>query len=740
MPGFAAGQTVTFRSGEHAVFSRLVLDIPIGADWEILPVPGGYRLQMDREIEFDTRRAFDRIPRTRLSELATDSRAGALDLRLDCDCFVTAFLFRPDKLVIDINDGPPPEGLPSRRSELSASGPVQGSAQVRLPDILPLGDPPRFMDAIADNPFAPQTDALSRILRSGSGAALSDQVPRQRPDTALEARLRDSFAAALDDGFLDPRPDRPALPHETAGGANDPHLSADPDPPLAEAAAALRGLRIETAQDPVALGLPRQTLANDGAPCLDDHFFDLASWGDHRPFAEQMSEHAQLASESAESLSSSAIEKLARLYLYFGFGDESLQLLALDGVRSVDREVLAAIARVLDDRPQGGATPLAGQEGCTGTVALWAVLARGSLANTTDPERTAAATAQRLLPSPIRAQVGLRLSELFLDMGDPVTAARILDDTGTEDMAALARAGLVEAEIVRQVQGPGAAVEHLARLAETEVRLTANGLAGLIELSLTEGKAVSDETLLLAAATRSEMRNLPEVQRLAVAEFRTLVSSRRFDDAITFLEVDFDPLDMDIGAELAGELYEAMAEVMQDGEFLTLAFSPRPADPGPRAENAIARRLLELGFLHEAESLASLPAVGNVMAERRHLRAELALAREMYGSVATILGGMQGARAEALRAQAREALEAGEPQDGIALPAVQDAETAALPNTAEFPPFPERRGEPGATDSPELPPLAAGRAMLDEAGALRERALSALEDMSTDRTPAPAAF
>lgn len=736
-PGAALAQTITFRSGEHPDFSRLVLDIPIGANWEVLPIQGGYRLQMADGISYDTSRAFDRIPRTRLRALVPDNGAGVLDLLLACDCVVSAFLFRPDKLVLDISDGPLPEDITPPVSGTAAPAPAPEPSGASLPTILPLGHPLGLVDVDARVRVFHRPNMSSPLPELAAEVAAQSQTERLLHDTTLNATLRESFSAALGIGLLAPRTSDVAGP---SIGARDPSLPADPLSTSLQVPSIRPGIRIETAADPVAVGLPRERLSDDGTVCLDDRLFDLASWGDERPFAEQMAELASHTVDAADTLSTDGIEMRARLFLHFGFGDEAVQLLALDGKRSVEREILVTIARILDERPQAGSTPLSGQEGCTGTVALWRILARESLGDTTDAERAAALTAHRLLPSPTRAQIGLRLSELFLDIGDPVTAARILDERGTTDIASLARAALAEAEILRQAEGPATAVEHLAALAQTEPRLTAGGLADLIELTLAEGKPIADETLLLAESIRTEMRMHPDTQRLTIAELRALVALRRFEEAIGFATAHRESFGEELAEELIGELYEGIAEIMPDSEFLELAFSPRPVDPGARAENAIARRLLGLGFMTEAEILADRPAVGDAMAERRHLRAEIALAREDYDSVADILRGMQGPRAEDLRAQAHVLLTTDGRQTG---PRPPTASGAAPPRSTEAVNVLQDaapRDIGSADEASDLPPLAAGRALLGESVGLRERALATLADVMTDDTPTTPAF
>ncbi len=602
--GKAFAETITFRSGEHATFSRLVLDIPRAAEWQISPAPDGYVLTMDPRHRFDTSRAFDRIPRTRLAELRHGDVPGQLGLVLDCDCHVTAFLFRPDKLVIDIVDGPGPDAgtaeQETARPQADRIGPVAGTGV----SLLPLGMPTTPLGS-ADRASAAGSDPVNDARLFDS--SLLDQSAREDSDvgseeaariTELETTLLESLARAGTQGILDFRHERPAS--EPPDLPPEPLVPADPvaqDPSVSDLSP---GLRIETALDQFRNSASPRLATEEGEACLPDELLDLAAWGDDRPFGVQIGERQAQIIDAAGSLSDEGVLQLARAYLYFGFGEEALSALALSEGSSVERDVLIAIARVLDGREGGSHAVFAGQRGCTGIVALWAALERGNLAGTSESERTAMQRAQQQLPLPIRAQIGVRLSELFLGVSDPAAAAQILDETGSKDTSGALRANLLEAEIARQTEGNAAAIDRLARLAAGDPRMEPLALAELTDLYIAEGQTVPEATIELVATLRHEHRGSEAEAILALAQIRALLFADRFDEALSLRRQELGGLDAETLSSIDRETFVAAASRLDEDSFLPLVFGLDPADLPAEAAAAIKARLLSLGFAEEA--------------------------------------------------------------------------------------------------------------------------------------------
>ncbi len=95
-------------SGEHAGFSRLVIQLPAPAPWILGKTIAGFELRIaDPALELDTTRIFSRIPRSRITNVGQPG-PGRLSISLGCDCPVDSFELRPGRIVIDVRDGPDP--------------------------------------------------------------------------------------------------------------------------------------------------------------------------------------------------------------------------------------------------------------------------------------------------------------------------------------------------------------------------------------------------------------------------------------------------------------------------------------------------------------------------------------------------------------------------------------------------------------------------------------------------------
>ena len=72
----AESQALIARSGEHDEFSRLVFEVPAGTQWSLTQQDRLARLKTNLpDVRYETSQVFQRIPRSRLSNL-TQARAG----------------------------------------------------------------------------------------------------------------------------------------------------------------------------------------------------------------------------------------------------------------------------------------------------------------------------------------------------------------------------------------------------------------------------------------------------------------------------------------------------------------------------------------------------------------------------------------------------------------------------------------------------------------------------------------
>lgn len=100
LSSMASATTLPVQGGEHADFTRLVVPLPDGADWD-LQVMGQQAILRIDGADFDTSRTFDKIPRDRLESTAVTE--GSLTLGLACDCVLRRSIV-DRHLVIDISN------------------------------------------------------------------------------------------------------------------------------------------------------------------------------------------------------------------------------------------------------------------------------------------------------------------------------------------------------------------------------------------------------------------------------------------------------------------------------------------------------------------------------------------------------------------------------------------------------------------------------------------------------------
>ena len=610
------------RSGDHPTFARLVFAIAPGRDWDLARDGTGYALSIDGADGFDPSEVFDRITRSRIAGLRVASNNGSNGLTIDlaCDCHADAFLWRPDRLVVDIVDGPAPDDSPfepSQTTALAAPAADPPSGQM-MPSILPvvfgLQDPLRPIDGM---PIGPTP-------RGAIADPTSDhQTAPHRPDSfvaATEAALMSDLAAAVELGMIEMGSDRTAPVSE-----GDPHSDpehpdttdnrpgSEPVPGHATQTGAVPGLASRTA----VVELP-STGPLTGA-CPPGDAYDVPSWTDpSSDFSTQLGHlRAQLFSENGAP-DGMALVSLSRLYVAHGLGREAAQLLTLvEDTTTPDIRALAVMTAVVEGEP----VPAAAITGCTGAAQLWSALATGGFAAMSSADKSAALAAFAVLPAPAKGRIGPALASILAAAGDTAGAGAVLTGTMRSPAADLVETAAAETELTLVADGPERASALADEIIGTEETLSPEAVVTAIDLALRTGRPVTVETISLAQALRFEHRGTEVAARLASAEIRAHLAANRFDVAFALLS-EMQPT---LGPERMESLFEeatlAISERGSQSDFLGFAFAPFAGPVAPAAVNSVAARLLDLGFAERAADLLAEPVVGAALAQRVALRA-----------------------------------------------------------------------------------------------------------------------
>lgn len=646
LPGGLAAQEVTVRSGEHGSFTRLVFDIPPGAEWQL--EQAGQRVSLgfgDRGLRLEAGQVFARIDRSRLADLLP--REGGADLMLACACVAEAFVLRERMLVVDIRPGavpaepaavepgPAPPATPLLAEQASLAADL---ARVRVAGLPGIGPEP------AEDPLLP---------RMPSGAV---KPKRQKPagemadPMEIGAQLAEDLAMAATEGILDaattPRPERQAPPAPAAALAEAEDTAA---PDLAGQLA--QGLS----------GLDRERMAGHrvkvgGTQCLPDSRLRIGDWGD--PEAEI---NALLANRRSavfgefDRIDDEAVLQYAKALLHYGFGAEARATLDLHG--DGGPELLRAMARLIDLHPRGAA-PFEGQTQCPGLAALWSLLALPDDPGAHMVETAAVLRGFELLPVHLRDHLGPTLAARLSATGHPAAARDLLNrlerSTGEEtDSIALGRAQ------IDLKQGDLAAAEAPLRdLAIEGGPQSPDAVLASIRLARAAGQPLPGYLVDLTEAYALEFRNDPRAPEFRAAHITALFLNGDFEGGFAALDA-LEPAEIpeERRQDLRQQGLRRLTKGAEDVPFMkhAMAALERGQHPASAAEAlAMAHRFLDLGLPDVAiRQLAPLSPEGAMAGEVALLRARALIDLGRPEEAEILLIARQGEAVDRLRAEAR---------------------------------------------------------------------------------------
>lgn len=638
VPSLALSETVIARSGEHTGFTRVVLQVPAGTKWSLDSLDSKASLVLDvPDIVLDTSQLYSRISRARLISLRQSDPGGSLEFELGCACDVDAFLDSGSLLVIDIRD---PVAVPPTRPPVRpvfATSPYRFyptyKATVELPVITPpIGALPISRPAVA------REDSRPNARISSTAVNISEQ------------RLLAQINRAAGQGLLVlDAPPEPHLPH-------DPQVELPAVAPRTDAPeAVLRNMVATTVVDrDMQVIIDASAPAENGRSCIGSEYVALHNWGDERPFNSQISTlRAELVGEF-DVVNAQAAAALARTYMHFGFGAEAKRVLDLADLPSVEHRILFDLADLLDG--QGDIetiSPFAHQQGCDGDVAMWSLLSEESVDVAVDFEAVHRAFAR--LPSHLRLHVGPRISRIIAGKGDLEAADVILRAVHRAAKETDSAYDLAAASVAMLRGDNELAAEQFIEVVSHGSEQSPQAVIDLVDTQWQNRMGISPDLPDLTAAYALEYRksNLgPDLRR---SQAVALALTGRFSDSFEIL-LDINNLD---GSETQQSaripVLTLLTENADDVTFLSFGLDDIKNDqsslPIPLAD-AMARRMLDLGFAEAALQLLDVSNVTNTSENRHLMRAEAALAQNLPRNAMIELLSMSGEEASRLRAQA----------------------------------------------------------------------------------------
>lgn len=626
-PIIARAAPVAVTSGEHAGFTRIVMDFGKSVDWKVGRTPDGYELRIERESNgYDLSTVFDLIGTGRLAAIWANPETDALQIGVACACHAIPFEFRPGIVVIDIKDGAPPAGSSFELTLDGTPASVLAARATPRPRSRPKTEAVPLYDWTANALVAHRTPDAAR----GADAAPSDVLTgivldRIDPDTQV---LRETLLRQLSRGAAQGVVDL-VMPRQNATAS-----SGNVFPGAQIRIGDLMGLTEDTGQ------AEHGDLASDGRACVGAEILDLAAWGTDLPVSAQMADATAGLIGEFDRPDSAILKRSVRFNLFLGFGAEARQLMHAFPVELEDAPVWKSLAYLLDDEPDP--TPVfAGLAACDTPAALWAVL--------TDPAPTKGAplnTAATLrafsaLPVHLRRLLGLRLADRFLAVDDTETARAIRDailrapgDPGSE-------AALLQVSMDLKSGDPQAAEAKLQEILANPAQNAGAALIALVEARAAQLLPVDANVVAALEAMISEQSGQTTERRHLRALALARAASGDFDAAFASLS----PSD-----ETMPDIWRLLGAIGQDEAVLTHAILPEDtsvptADDGTAVQ--LANRLLDLGFPDQAMRWISLGVNADPV-----LLAQAELQRHDPTAALDVLQGREDADALILRAQA----------------------------------------------------------------------------------------
>ena len=639
--GMTQAQALDLRSGDHPTFSRVTVPLPTGQTWRATRTSTGVTVTLPGFSQgFNTEGVFLRMRQTRVD--AIDTSDDSLTLRVICDCDATAFVSGP-LLVIDVADRGTQLAGPKIDATPSISRPT---AATRQPDSAkPRSSLPWIGGA---SPFAALADATLD--------AAAPQVPSVSPDNSellaeIQENLVRQVANAASAGLLESARTLPA-PTPTAA----PPAALEPlDLPNIIKSSSLN-VRITSSMDfPEGLSNLARDAGAAGLACPADGLFSIADWGTDTGFSAQIGPARNSLMDARDQLRPGAVETLAKLYLYFGFGAEALGVLRLDPQVQSQLPELTALARIFEHGNVGRGNPLAGYTDCPSDAALWATISLQQIPAGTLIDTNAALRAVNNLPKHLRQIAAPLLSAQLLKYGDAQAAAGAMRSVERLPDPLTPKAVLAQADLAIDAGEP--ATQMLQDVVDTNSQQSPEALVKLVNATLAKDEPLSYETATLVEAYAQELRGTEMGSALRRTQVVALSQSQHFDEAFKSLHELEPSLSPDSSTDLRKTVIEHLGAKADDLTFLEHIFAQDSKAISALPKNTklmIASRLMDLGFGAQVQDIIRTIPDAPRHEARQIIAARAALQLRQPFQAQAALIGIDTPDAALLLAQAKE--------------------------------------------------------------------------------------
>ena len=674
MPQVLFAEVITVRSGEHAGFSRLVMQFPEKTDWVFGRSERGYEFHVPGEdMHFDTSAVFQKIPRQRIASVKSGN--GYLRLTILDNVHADVFELREGRVVIDIKDGAPDassefeqpliDHVNDDETVLSPLEGGEGKDAVSVPvapDIIISGEgDDGFISAAGewvsdeeligggDRNFPLDGGSFQKNEASNALLDAEDAFSENLDDVSdLERRLLEQIGRAVSQGLLEPEVSQADRAENGTIEPQEEAVSADSGNRETiiseEDTVELSHIHIQSSIDRERGGAAELQIIEGGRHiCLDDRQVQISQWGRAVEDGQSLSHLRTKILGEFDRPDPEGIRDLARYYLYMTFGAEAKSVLRDFGVKVEGHDILWAMADIMDQGFTEVSSPLSHQFQCDTSVALWSVLSKKALDPDEDYNMNSILSTFSALPPHLRRHLGPMLSDRFLAIGDVESVQHIQN--------AMLRVNERQNDALDFLNAQLALASGDLKFGEDELKaiIAKNGpdapeaLVKLIQLQAVNGQEVDENIAGTVEVLAVEFRGDPFEEKLQEAEILAQIYSGKPDIAVDKIFAlkqgeGSDTLDL---TNLTSRALEKLAQVPDDTLFLKTIWQHKDgisqADLSNSARLVVSRRLLDLGFFQQA--LEFMPEADGLMSDD----AKILLAEAFYG-----IGDMQNALKYAL--------------------------------------------------------------------------------------------
>ncbi|MEM6890562.1 MAG: hypothetical protein AAF636_20890 [Pseudomonadota bacterium] len=640
-------QSIDVVAGEHEQFTRFVLRLPEDTQWNLSTERGTATIELDgHEDGFNFNNVFNRIPKLRVENL--QQTGNRLIFRLNCMCEVVTFIAEGEFLAIDILDGPQ---LPEARDDLTVSAGTSVLVRRQLPDSnFSFGD--LLWQTEINRAERESDDTIQAAEGSLAPANLSAQ---QEVIAETRAQLVTGFSMAASRGILQLETDG-RLQQKTSPAAEetiifDPSANTpDVKPPFGS------NIRVTTSSDLPSSNSNGHLLTGD-QNCLNVHDLDISEWVTDEPYSVQIGKARTDLYDALDSPDLKSIEKLARIYLHFGFGPEAKQILRLKNKDTLSKPALADIADILEYGFVRNPRVLHLGLNCPTDAALWAVLSAQSLPKEQQVKTDAVLRALNGLPFHLRKFLAPKVTERLLEIGETEAAdaalRTILRSSGNEDGAEFAMAAL------EQAKGDENGVERLSRLVASGSQVSPEALIDLVAAKVADKGTVSADKALLLESYVFQLSGGEQSASLVEANIIAAAKSAQFRKSFDLLSEHAGMLETQRRAPaVTSIILDELTRQADDIVFVAVITQSRDMlTPGvePKAIIEASRRALQLGFFELARNLVKKIPQNSLTSDVGLVQAQIGLSQGNFSDALAQLARLSGHDVDRVRATVNEA-------------------------------------------------------------------------------------